>query len=527
MQPNDELTRSIPTFKEWVPLKARIGLLFVFAVIFQCSGGIYLVSVNQMMGATALMHEDIMMAGYASFVGMAMVFPVLFPLKFRLTNRTILLIVSLGFAVCNIICMNTHSRLVLTGTCFIAGVLRMWGTFECFSTLLLRITPSRTFSLFFCVIYSVILGSVQLSGIITVYLTYFYTWQYMHYLIIGLLLIVALLSCLLLRPFRMQEPLPLSGIDWLGAILWSVILLLIIFVFNYGEYYDWLDSPPIRSALIAALLLGVVHYFRMKQLRNPYINMKIVRYPHVFTVLFLFTAMFVFLATPTVLQNAYTGVILHLDHLHTISLNWAVLAGLLLGSLFTWLTLVRLHWKYKTLVFIGLALLVANQVIFYFLISLDTSKEMLYLPLIFRGAGNMILYIVLTFYCSQAIPFNHMFQALAILGFIRNGIGAPMAAALIGRMLTVTLKANYLSLSSELDAQNPIVNHLSFNAVYGEVQRQALMVSIKEVFGYVVIFGILLLLAVLLTKYPPISKYVRMPVFSLRGRLQEIILHIT
>jgi MFS family permease len=418
--------------------------------------------------------------------------------------------------------MNTHNQFILTGTCFIAGVLRMWGTFECFSTLLLRITPSRTFALFFCVIYSVILGCVQLSGIITVYLTDLYSWQYMHYFIVGLLLIVALISCLLLRPFRVQEALPLKGIDWLGGILWSVILLLLIFVFNYGEHYDWLDSPHIQLALFAALLLGIIHFFRIRQLRNPYINMKIVRYPHVFTVLFLFTAMFFFLSTPTVLQNAYTAAILHFDSLHTISLNWAVLAGLLLGSLFTWLTLVRLHWKYKTIVFIGLALLVANQVLFYFLISPDTSKEMLYLPLVFRGAGNMILYIVLTFYCSQVIPFNNMFQALAILGFIRNGIGTPMATALIGRLFTTLQKANYLSLSSELDAQNPVVNNLSFNTIYGEVQRQALMVSIKEVFGYVVIFGILLLLAFLLTKYPPINKYVRMPVFSLPRRLWEI-----
>jgi len=249
MQPSDELARSLPTFKEWVPLTARVVILFAFAIIFQCSGGMYLASVSQMMGATTLMHEDIMMAGYASFVGMAMVFPVLFPLKFRLTNRTIFLIVSIGFAACNIISMNTHNQFILTGTCFIAGVLRMWGTFECFSTLLLRITPSRTFALFFCVIYSVILGCVQLSGIITVYLTDLYSWQYMHYFIIGLLLIVALISCLLLRPFRVQEALPLKGIDWLGGILWSVILLLLIFVFNYGEHYDWLDSPHIQRGI--------------------------------------------------------------------------------------------------------------------------------------------------------------------------------------------------------------------------------------------------------------------------------------
>lgn len=123
---------------------ARVVSFLFCILVFQCSGGIYLSSVSEMMGATTLMQEDILMAGYASFIGITMIFPVLFRLKFRLPTRTILPIVAVGLIVGNIITMSTDNLMVLAITCFFTGVLRMWGTFECFSSIQLRITPRVT-----------------------------------------------------------------------------------------------------------------------------------------------------------------------------------------------------------------------------------------------------------------------------------------------------------------------------------------------------------------------------------------------
>lgn len=159
MTPLDDLMRKIPAFKEWVPMWARVGIFLFCIMVFQCSGGIYLVSVNEMMGATSLMQEDILMAGYASFIGLTMAFPVLFRLKFRFPTRTILPAVAIGLIVCNLVTMQTRNLPLLAVTCFIAGFLRMWGTFECFSSIQLRITPTRdfaVFSLLFIYLFSVI-----------------------------------------------------------------------------------------------------------------------------------------------------------------------------------------------------------------------------------------------------------------------------------------------------------------------------------------------------------------------------------
>lgn len=62
---------SIPAMRDFVPEKLRPWIIILIVIVFQFSGGIYLAAVSEMVGSLALLQEDIMMAGYASMVGMA------------------------------------------------------------------------------------------------------------------------------------------------------------------------------------------------------------------------------------------------------------------------------------------------------------------------------------------------------------------------------------------------------------------------------------------------------------------------
>ena len=320
---------NIPTrimmFRDFVPDRVRVFLCLFFAVTFQFSGGIYLASVSQMVGSLALMQEDIMMAGYASFVGTTVVFPILFRLKFRFTSRSIFLMVCPALIVCNLITMSTGSLPVLVGVCFIAGMFRMWGTFECLSNVQLSITPTRNFAVFFPVVYLIVLGSIQLSGLATVYLGYWADWRYMHGLIIGLLLVVWLCAALFPRHFRFMKALPLYGIDWLGGILWAIFLLALAFVFEYGKFYDWLYSPYIRSGIVVAVVALLLNINRMHTLRHPYITKEALGYRNMGAILLAFLVLCCLQTTPTILQNIFTGSILKYDVLNSmdrLNLDW-------------------------------------------------------------------------------------------------------------------------------------------------------------------------------------------------------------
>lgn len=77
-------------------MHVRTWSFYAFILVFQLSGGIYL---------SALMQEDLLMAGLSSFLGISMAFPLLFRLKFRLTSRFILQVTSAGLVACNLVTM--------------------------------------------------------------------------------------------------------------------------------------------------------------------------------------------------------------------------------------------------------------------------------------------------------------------------------------------------------------------------------------------------------------------------------------
>lgn len=140
---HDHSKFSLAFMRDFVPEKLRPWIMVLIAVVFQFSGGVYLAVVSEMGGALALKQEDIMMAGYASMVSMALSFAILFRLKFRFPPRTSLSVCAVVIILANLICLNTGNVVVLVLVSFIAGFFRMWGTFECNSSLQLWITPKR------------------------------------------------------------------------------------------------------------------------------------------------------------------------------------------------------------------------------------------------------------------------------------------------------------------------------------------------------------------------------------------------
>ena len=525
MTPIDNLLKQVPSFKENVPMWARVTTLMCFIVVFQLSGGIYLASTARMMGATSLMHEDIMMAALASFAGISMIFPILFRLKFRFTTYGILQGVSAGLIVCNLICMHTRSLPVMVTFCFLSGVLRMWGTFECFSTVQLRITPTRNFAVFFPVIYGTVFGCISLSSLIATYLGYYFHWHYMHYFIIGLLLMVIFVTRMLLRPFHIGKPMPLFGIDWLGAAMWSLAILLIIYVANYGDYYDWFHSPYICAALAGGIGLACLNIGRMFHIRHPYVAPEVYGFPKVITIMVLFAALVLLSATATVLQDTFTTGILHFDSLNNVSLQWPSLAGTLTGALCTMYALTRLHLTYKQVTIIGFVCIALYQIMFYFLISPDTNIEKLYLPVFVKSFGNVVIYIALTVYLQQMVPFLYFFQGLGALGFIREGIGSPIACAIVGRIFKIAALSNGQNLSVNMDAANPVTQIAPISTLMGQLQEQVLLVSLKEVYGMAVLASILFILMAIAMRYKKIVKYVRVPTNEVVRRLMSIRIH--
>lgn len=132
---------SMPMMKEWVPRRIQPWLYVLTALCFQFSGGMYLGALEGIRGTTNFMIEDVLFLLYATLAGMAVYFPMLFRMKFRFTNRQLLCGSAIVLGVCNVLTMYCQSMPVLTVVCFIAGMAKIQGTFECMSNIQLWITP--------------------------------------------------------------------------------------------------------------------------------------------------------------------------------------------------------------------------------------------------------------------------------------------------------------------------------------------------------------------------------------------------
>ena len=121
---------AIPAMRDLYP---KTTTLDYHSVVLDSSflGGVYLAAVSEMVGSTALMQEDIMMAGYASMVGMGLTFAIMFRLKFRFPTKSHSSFLRIAIILANLI-LHVYPKYTGTGShlFFFAGIFRMWATFE-------------------------------------------------------------------------------------------------------------------------------------------------------------------------------------------------------------------------------------------------------------------------------------------------------------------------------------------------------------------------------------------------------------
>lgn len=484
---------AMPMIKDFIPKKLQPWLYLLCAVIFQLVNCVYMGSMQQMTGELGIMSTDVTYIFLCGVVGVAMPFPVLFRLKFRYTNRQLELFAVSGMIVCLLLTLfvenATDPALTFPLMClfsYCCCYFKLMATFECFSNIQLWMTPKRDFEIFFPLLYIVVLGDMSASAWVSQQLTYYCgSWQAMQWFIVALLTLVLIFMFTCTRNFRFMKPMPFISIDWLGLVLWSAFLLEVIWLFNYGEYYNWWDSGLWLNVVGMAMLTFYFAIQRMKHIHHAYLDYHAFTYKTLWPILFMFAVAELMNSTPSVLQNAFTGSILHWGMMTTSSLNLIVIFGNLTGCLFClwWMKMLKL--PYTRLLTIGFAFLLVYQVFMYFYITPELNIERLYFPTFIRGFGYAIFFVTLTLYLEELMPFQHFFMGLTIAGFVRNGLLSSFGGGV------------YSFLMRKHVAEN-LVSGLPFTPI------ESLLMAIKQCYGVTCLVGCFFLLLLMLWHVQPV-----------------------
>lgn len=310
----------------------------------------------------------------------------------------------------------------------------------------------------------------------------------------------------LIRQYREGKHIPLYGIDWLGFILWGVILTALLFIMTYGKYLEWIHSLHIRVAIIVLTTASILQYMNIKSIKRPYINPAAWKYPKLMKIFVLFGAIYIIQAAPGMLQNPYMGSILKFDQQNISYLSYFSLGGMIISALLCY-TFFRKRKRLRGIIIGGYCLFIIYLIMMYLYINPECNIEKFYFPAFIRGFALLWLYIILTLYISYIVPFVHNFQSLCIIGFMRMSLGTPIGMALIDNMLLFLQRKNLAILNSEIDSLNLRANEMPYNNLVSLVNQQIYMVSVKEMFGYLITGAIALLITMLFERKAQINNF--------------------
>jgi hypothetical protein len=102
---------------------------------------------------------------------------------------------------------------------------------------------------------------------------------------------------------------------------------------------------------------------------------------------------------------------------------------------------------------------------------------------------------------NARLPFPYTFlHGLSFQNMFSAALAGPIGNAIVGRALKVVMTRNSMLLGENMDNVELSAMHANFGELYGMVQVQSLLESMKEIYGWLLFIAILCLV-VLMMRY--------------------------
>ncbi|WP_165020620.1 MFS transporter [Dysgonomonas sp. ZJ279] len=503
-------------FRGWVPFWLKTVVAFIILIPVLLINGAYTGSNIDVSSYLGVLSEDINMAYYASSAGMAIAYLIIPKVKPIATTKTIILVVLLIQVLLSLICAETAYVEIIIITSFFIGYFKAFSLIETINILMPALSPSNTRNEFYAKFYPITLAFGQLSLVLTAELAYMYNWQYMYYFMVLLLLFAIIAVVICMSYARRLVRIPIKDIDWLSFFLVSACYMSVIYVATYGKTKDWFNSPEIVFATILIPITGWL-FIRRQFSDTPFIDLSVLRNRNSL-VTYILSFVLMFFASFSILISSYTTSILRLDSTKVNELYLYMIPGFVLGAAicyYWFLKAIRMAW----LIFLGFACFTISIALLYFQVMPTGLYEDLYLPMFLRGVGMVALFVAFAIYGIQGLTQKQLIYNAFFMISARSALAPAIGSSILSNWLYRLTQQNVNVLSQNLDTQNPMAvsqfntsvnsalsqgwsiedaHKIATNALYLKVQIQATTVSIKNILGWMLIFGIILLIIILL-----------------------------
>lgn len=518
----------IPVRKN-VPDIAAIATVFLILLPTAMLNGTYTGSMVEVSSTLGVYTEDITIGVYAASAGMAVSYPIVPKILNALSGKTLLLVdLSLQF-ILSWICARQSEVGFLVALSFVIGFLKGFVMLWIIRRIKIIFSPKNVRSEFYGYFYPLVFGGGQISMVVTALLAYHYDWKYMYYFMMILIMTAILAVIVCFRHDRPNGRIPFKELHINEMLVISTGLLMIIYAITYGKTLDWLASPRIRFCLICGTLLVTVFFIEQFHSKTPYVSLKpLFQWKTILGYVYMMAVMF--FSTSTSLMTSYVTKILNLDSTHSYTLYIWLIPGYIAGAVicFWWFRLQR--WRFRILVSAGMGCFAVFFGIMYFTVSPDSTYEMLFIPIFFRGLGMMILIIAFALFAVEDLPPKYLLSNAFYLISFRSVLTPVAASAFYSNMLYRLQNVYFTRLSESISLTAPLSAAKYASSVSGSMaqghgadeairmatgsmntllQQQGTLLALKHIMGC--LFATVLVLTIV-SRFIPFHKTVRVPV---------------
>ncbi|MEC5144643.1 MFS transporter [Chitinophaga sp. 212800010-3] len=506
-------------FRSWVPewlIRLTIILvLFPTVMLFALSTA----NVNAATGFYGAEPQDIqfsMLVYYAALVAFT-------PLEKRFFSRVatkeyfLICLVSQVFV--TYWCYHTRELPVLFICRFLQGMINCGVTSICLTLLFSRLKSEHAREVGYAIFYGMILCSGSLTSLVTAQLVDDNEYNVLYKMNIYAFVPGAILLLLLMNRVHLVRKVPLYQLDWTSFLLYSPMLILLGYIFIYGQQYYWLEDARIVWSIVGIIFLAMVFVIRQQHQKRPFINVSVFKSKTFLFGIMLLGGLYLIRGAFNI-TTGYFSTVLGMDPIHTYELLGYNLAGIVAGVSIS----ARLMVKKRPLQFIwlvGFFLLLVFHGGMYFLFASEADQSTFILPLIIQGLGAGMLLTPIVLFIISSVPDALSVSASTSGVFIRFAFFA-LSTALINYFSLYYSKIHGMRLSdgiSRIDNGLPERLHTYQVALQSRglmadqasklapglldraIQKQAFLKYAMDYYEVTAVFILLLMLLIVMTPY--------------------------
>lgn len=530
-------------FYDWVPkwLGILIHIFLFFPIIF--ISGAYTSNASEMTGELGIISEHIQYSNFATAVGMVVFAPfVVHYLLMRRPKMAFLLGFNLLF-ILSAICARTGSMVLLMICSFFTGCIRIMLIFNNLFCLIKFATHQDPINSFIPgkapddiptmdkmdyvkatsvpVLYLFFISLGQIGSSITAWLAYEYQWQYVYYGMMGLALGAILLVETTMKYQKQiwDQKIHVHKLgDFVAA---SIFELSVCYILVYGKTYDWFDDESIRLAAGLALVSLGLFVVLQTHTMHPYLRFSIFKRHYTWVAILMFMLLML-VNSHSALISVYTGIGMDIDNWKAAQLNNYGMIGHVLGVIIS-VAMAKHNIEFRYIFAVGFLCIGLSAIYMYFYFQPQGLYNDLILPTILRSAGMIILYAMSAIYGMKRLPAILLPSWIFVMLTFRSVIGPVVGTSVFTNLINQRQEQHLTEMVNYQDASNADfsgsyqkkvaggkysglsledASTLAAMNVKGSVQKQAVLVTLKEICGWTIYATVGFIFLSLIFPYP-------------------------